>query len=342
MRKLVINDYGIFLGKKGDRIIVKKSKEKIGEISAGNVSQVIITSKGVSFSSDFLRLLLKYKIDLVILSDIGTPLGRLVSKERGGIQLRKNQYASQKDWHGLYLAKKFAEAKIYNQYALLKSFAKNRKNTKPEIAEKLISIANELKREILNIENINGANIFQVREKIMSYEANAADKYWYGIKILLEDKKIEFPGRKKRFDNPNDPINIMLNYGYGILASQIWMNVECSSLDPYAGFLHIDSSRRPALVMDLIEEFRQPIVDRAILKIAFEEGNNLYKIIENGKLTIEGRRKLLEKIFERLKAKVTFQNRVLPLEAHILLQVRRIAEFIMGRAKEYMPYVEKQ
>ena len=53
-------------------------------------------------------------------------------------------------------------------------------------------------------------------------------------------------------------------------------------------------------------------------------------------------RKLLEKIFERLKAKVTFQNRVLPLEAHILLQVRRIAEFIMGRAKEYMPYVEKQ
>ncbi|MEM1554856.1 MAG: CRISPR-associated endonuclease Cas1, partial [Thermoproteota archaeon] len=67
MRRLVVNDYGVFIGVKGDRVIVKKSGEKIVEIAAGNISQVIVASRGVSMSSAFLRLMLKHKVDFVLL-----------------------------------------------------------------------------------------------------------------------------------------------------------------------------------------------------------------------------------------------------------------------------------
>ena len=37
-----------------------------------------------------------------------------------------------------------------------------------------------------------------------------------------------------------------------------------AGLEPFAGLLHVDRSGKPSLVLDLVEEFRQPVVDRAI------------------------------------------------------------------------------
>lgn len=33
------------------------------------------------------------------------------------------------------------------------------------------------------------------------------------------------------------------------------------------GFLHTDLPGKPSLVLDLIEEFRQPVVDRSVLSL---------------------------------------------------------------------------
>lgn len=77
MRRLIVNDYGVFIGVKGDRVMVKKGGEKVVEIAAGNISQVLITSRGVTMSSAFLRLMLKHRVDFVILSGFGSPMGRL-------------------------------------------------------------------------------------------------------------------------------------------------------------------------------------------------------------------------------------------------------------------------
>jgi len=57
-------------------------------------------------------------------------------------------------------------------------------------------------------------------------------------------------------------VNSALNYGYGILYGQVWGAVMNAGFEPFAGFLHLDRPGKPSLVLDLIEEFRQPIVDR--------------------------------------------------------------------------------
>jgi len=45
------------------------------------------------------------------------------------------------------------------------------------------------------------------------------------------------------------------------------MALSVAGLEPYAGFLHTDRSGRPSLVFDLIEEFRQPVVDRLVVRL---------------------------------------------------------------------------
>ena len=341
MKRILINDYGIFLGRKGDRITVKKERNKIGEFPAGNISQIIIATRGVTLSTDFLRLVLKHKIDLVILSGSGAPIGRLLPiRRKRGIKLRKAQYEAQNDWRGVHLAKQFAKAKVLNQRYLLRSLAKSRAETNPDLYKHLMRIYEEMADFVSGIEAVSGSKTSDVRQTIMNLEGRAADRYWNAIREILPED-LGFPGRKKRFDRPRDPVNVMLNFGYGLLYSEVWLALEYTSLDPYAGFLHKDSPRRPALVMDLIEEFRQPVVDRVVIKLALTKGSELNNLVEDRFLTIEGRKLLAKEISERLRKRVTFRDRALPIEYHVILQSRRLAEFIIGRSNSYIPFVLK-
>jgi hypothetical protein len=72
-----------------------------------------------------------------------------------------------------------------------------------------------------------------------------------------------FAGRSHQ--GATDAVNAALNYGYGILTAHVWGAVMNAGLEPFAGFLHVDRSGKPSLVLDLMEEFRQPVVDRPIL-----------------------------------------------------------------------------
>ncbi|MDW8045650.1 MAG: CRISPR-associated endonuclease Cas1, partial [Nitrososphaerota archaeon] len=131
--------------------------------------------------------------------------------------------------------------------------------------------------------------------------------------------------------------NIMLNFCYGLLASEIWLAVEAAGLDPFAGFLHADSPRRPALVMDILEEFRQPIVDRVVLRLSSSIRDSK-SIIDGRRLKGEFRFQVVRAFSERLSETLTFRGRLLPLSSHIFLQPKRVADFILGREPSYAPF----
>ena len=65
--------------------------------------------------------------------------------------------------------------------------------------------------------------------------------------------------------NATHPINALLNYAYGILESQVRMQVVAAGLDPTIGILHGNARGQHGLVFDLMEPLR-PIVDRKILE----------------------------------------------------------------------------
>jgi CRISPR-associated protein Cas1 len=75
-------------------------------------------------------------------------------------------------------------------------------------------------------------------------------------------EQYDWPGREGR--GAQDPLNSLLNYGYGILYGQVEQAIILAGLDPYAGFLHADRPGKPSLTLDLIEEFRQVAIDRVV------------------------------------------------------------------------------
>ncbi|MFH8038856.1 MAG: CRISPR-associated endonuclease Cas1 [Candidatus Aenigmatarchaeota archaeon] len=335
MKRLIINEPGLFIGVKKEMIVVKRKNEKILEISPLNISQIVILTRGATISSALMRLLTKYKIDLIIYSSSGFPIAKLSSTRiSGSIKLRKEQYKAQDLPIGAYLTKRFAWAKVVNQKSLLREASRNRSNI--ELSKKLLEMSKSISNIATMIDNIEGNNANSIRSEVMRLEAEAAKIYWQGFKLLLPEG-IDFPGRRKKFENPEDPVNIMLNFCYGLLASEVLLAIEASGLDPFAGFLHIDSPRRPALVMDIMEEFRQPIVDRVVLRL-ISSIKDLKSIIEERKLKRDFRFQIVKAFSERLSETLTFHGRSLPLSSHIFLQPKRLANFILGRENNYTPF----
>lgn len=337
MRKLVISDPGFFLGVKEERIVVKRGREVVAEVPAAQISHVFVSTRGAALSSAALSLLLRHGAQLVLLDSRGRPLGRLLPLVRRGLRAVEAQIAALNDERGVVLAKAFASSKALNQAALLRSAAHNRMESNPQLARKLLEASAEIKGYAGSIVRVEG-ELEEVRPEIVRMEAAAAEVYWRAVADLLRGV-VDFPGRRKRFDEPTDPVNLLLNYGYGILSSICFLAIELSSLDPYRGFLHVNSPRRPALVMDLMEEFRQTVVDRAVFRLLREIDPK--SVVGAEGLSREARKLLALRVLERVKERTTFRGRSLPIEAHIHLQARRIRGFLLGHEPEYRGYVEK-
>jgi len=335
LKRLVINEPGLFLRTRRGIIIVERRGEKLLEVSPSNICQVAILTRGAALSSALLRLLARHKVDLVIYSGHGYPIAKLSSaRSTGSIRLRKMQYKAQNEKVGAYLAKRFAWAKVVNQKAILREAGKNRKD--PDLSGKLLDLSRAISGIAGMIANVSGDSAENVRKEIMRLEAEAAEIYWQGFKMMLPEG-IEFPSRRKRFESPEDPVNIMLNFCYGLLASEVWLAVDSSGLDPYSGFLHADSPRRPALVMDILEEFRQPVADRVVLRL-ISSLKDPQSTIEGRRLKRDARLQVIKAFSARLSETVTFCGRTLPLSSHIFLQPRRVSEFILERAPDYIPF----
>ncbi|MCR8453609.1 MAG: CRISPR-associated endonuclease Cas1 [Crenarchaeota archaeon] len=335
MKRLVINEPGLFVGTRKGMIIVQRKGEKVLEVSPLNVSQIVILTRGAAISSALIRLLARHKVDLIVYSGLGYPVAKLSSpKTSGSIKLRKEQYKAQDSPLGAYLAKRFAWAKVVNQKAILREAGRNRSDA--DLSRRLIEMSRSISNIAAMISNVEGDSASSVRSEVMRLEAKAAEIYWQGFRLLLPEG-LDFPGRRKRFEFPEDPVNIMLNFCYSLLASEVWLAVEASGLDPFAGFLHADSSRRPALVMDILEEFRQPVADRVVLRLA-SSIKDPKSIIEGRKLKREFRFQVVKAFSGRLSEILTFRGRSLPLSSHIFLQPKRVADFILGRESSYMPF----
>ncbi len=178
-------------------------------------------------------------------------------------------------------------------------------------------------------------NIEILRGKLFSIEGRAASHYWELIERMLSDY-IDFEGRVRK--GATDLVNVLLNYGYGILYSRIWDAVLLAELNPYISYLHKPQRGKPTLIFDLIEEFRQQAVDRPIFSL-ITKGEELK--VENGLLTSETKKRVVERVLERINTVENFRGREIRLSEIIKEQAKAVAAFLEGKIDHYRPYIAK-
>jgi CRISP-associated protein Cas1 len=159
---------------------------------------------------------------------------------------------------------------------------------------------------------------------MMGIEGVAGRLYWQAVAEIISGRT-EFLGREHR--GAADMVNAALNYGYGILYGNVWGAALNAGLEPFAGFLHVDRPGKPSLVLDLVEEFRQPVVDRAVLSAV---NLGIAMRMENGQLDKSSRDLIAGRVLDRLVSAERHDGKEYPIRSIIQMQARRLASFLRG------------
>ena len=336
MEALIVDQYGSFVGKKSERIRVTLKGETQTEVPLIKLEQVVISGKGISISCSAVRACVERGIPIQMLAFNGRPYARLVSPHLvGTVRTRREQLLAYNDERGIALAKAFAGGKLSNQATLLKYTAKYRKTKDRHLYLETWDAAREIESLRDEIQALQADGIDDLRPQLMNREGRAADIYWQAMRDLL---LVDVDWKKREHRGATDPVNSSLNYGYGILYSQVENAIILAGLDPYAGFVHVDRPGKPSLVLDLIEEFRQMIVDRTVFGLI----NKRVKLAvdEEGMLTQKARRTLADKVLARMEARVAYEDKKHTLRTVLQSQARRVAAFVRGEG-QYKPFVAR-
>jgi CRISPR-associated protein Cas1 len=323
--QLVLSGFGLFLRKKSERLLVTKSNNVVYQFPFFRLTEVVIASRGVSFSSDLIEALCEQGVRVSLLDSRGQPYAMLTSPMLSAtVQARREQLLAFHDRRGLDFARAVVSGKIANQERLLRYFGKYMKNAAPDRFQAIERATRALKVQREKAKTVQGNHINEARDTLMGVEGVAGRLYWDGVRVIIAER-VEFFGREHR--GAADAVNSLLNYGYGVLYSQVWGAVLNAGLEPFAGFLHVDRPGKPSLVLDLVEEFRQPVVDRAV--IAHLNTGAQVKLTQ-GMLEQETRKALVERVMERLQATETYQGKRYQVRSIIQMQSRRLASFLRG------------
>jgi CRISPR-associated protein Cas1 len=330
--QLILSGYGLFLAKKSERLVVRKGKDVVYQFPFFRIHEVVVASRGVSISTDLLEELCSRGVRLSFLDSTGKPYALVTSPMLSAtVQARREQILAFNDARGFVFARAVVAGKLRNQERLLRYFGKYMKQADPDRFAEVARAAGALRAQAAKAVRVAGEHVGDARKTLMGIEGVGGRIYWSAVKVLVSGRT-EFMGRAHR--GATDAVNALLNYGYGILYSHVWGAVVNAGLEPFAGFLHVDRPGKPSLVLDLTEEFRQPIVDRAVIAHV-----NLGESIgmREGFLDLETRRAIGEKVMARLMATEAYKGKQHQVRSIVQMQARRLAGFLRGEG-EYKPF----
>jgi CRISPR-associated protein Cas1 len=331
--RLIIDGFNKSVTKRDNQIVIREDGKEVDYFLAKDLKQIIILGKG-AITFDAIAILAEADVDLIAVDWKGNIRYRLSSKEHNNVQIRKQQYFSLNDPRSGYLAKKFIESKIRNQKATIATLSRSRDGV-PFLDMQKEKLDNLL-RALLEIKEKPSEKI---RSEIFGIEGMASNEYWQGFRHVIDDD-YEFLKRSGR--GAPDIVNSMLNYSYAILASEVLKALHISGLDPYAGFLHADRYGRTSLVFDLMEEFRQQIVDKSVLKLINRGQINKddFEIKDNFVYINEPCRKLLiTTVLDKLNNEVTFEGVKKSYSDFIAIEAQHIVDYLMYNKKYKTFYI---
>ncbi len=231
------------------RVVVTKNGENLASCPIERISGVVVHGN-VDLSSALIRELLWRKLSIVWCSGRGRVIGWATSAQLPNGQARIHQQVMS-EYGCLPIAQAMIRAKISNQATLLRRNGGGTSVTTSQLRA--------LGRQTTQVSNL---------PDLFALEGRAAQIYFTDFPSMLKGPEAKefletWPGRHGR--GATDPLNAALNFCYGFLLADCIRGLTACGLDPHGGFLHSSSRNKPALALDLMEEFRAPIADSVVI-----------------------------------------------------------------------------
>jgi CRISPR-associated protein Cas1 len=242
---------GSSVRRKGQRLQVWKGSEKISDLRLFDLERLVVVGP-VDFSTQALALLLDRGIDVSFLTTRGRLRGSLVSGQSRNVYLRLAQFDRWRDADfRIAFGREVVRGKLTCQRRIMIRYERNHPGQlEPDAPDRIQELVDRLPE-------------MTSAEELMGLEGAAASVYYRQFGRMLTT--VSFPGRKRR--PPPDPANALLSFGYVILTNEIAALLEAQGFDPAIGYLHGLRYGRNSLALDVIEAFRQPLIDRLTLRL---------------------------------------------------------------------------
>lgn len=312
--------------KKGERLEVWSREGKVSEAKLREVSQLSLYG-GVEITTPAMVELMQRGVPVIHYTHGGWFQGICLGTTHKNVELRMHQF----EWamnprRSILLARKVVAGKIRNCRTLIR---RNDPDRSINSLDRLAKLAND-------------AEEASSSESLLGIEGAAAEAYFSRFDHMLKaGGDFSFENRNKR--PPKDPVNAVLSYLYGILVKDLFVTVLAVGFDPYLGFYHRPRYGRPALALDMMEEFRPLIADSVAITLFNNEELSKKDFIKTGagvSLTPEGKKTVVGGHERRMETEITHPlfgykvsyRRVLEVQARLLARV------ISGEIKEYPPF----
>lgn len=319
------------LSKTGERLVVRKGSQILADIPLVKVDQVVVLGN-VSLTPPAIDLLLTANIPVGFLTYTGRYRGALTPPFSKNSLLRRAQYRAAEDGRQtLELARWFVQGKLTNMRALMLRATRGERDAASEEAIRNVKIYIDKTAVAAEVDTVRG------------YEGVGSKSYFSVFGRELKEGWY-FNGRSRR--PPRDPVNALLSFGYTLLFNEVMSAVSLAGFDPYIGYLHAAKYSKPALALDLMEEFRPIIVD-SVVKSVINKGvlqpDDLQEVYGTYELRKAGTRKFLEQYEARLRTEVNhpYFEYSATLRRCLHLQVRLVAKYLMGEIPAYQPFTSR-
>jgi CRISPR-associated protein Cas1 len=324
---LRIPTHGGFVSRSRSLLIVRRKAQTVFECAFDEISCVTIEAEGVVLSTTVIDECQRRAIPLAVCRTSGRPIARLVpARSPLESQLARRQLIAREGRTGTPFVQAILTAKLSNQRALLLYHSKYRRRGAQTRAG-LAAAASAITGCIREIGAVTNLPMRRARRPLFLIEARATAHYWQAFGELL-------PGvlgfERRRHRDADDVLNKSLNYGYALLLNRVWIAVFRAGLAPSLGLLHTGRRRSAGLVFDLMEPFRQPVVDRTVLALAGRKAK--LKLNEKGDLTIRTRGLLQRAFGKRLESASG------PGGGSLLLQIQRRTNAFRRALADRQPY----
>lgn len=323
-----VQGQGHSIGLKGDVLEVREKGKKVNEARLLEVAQLSLFGN-VQISAQALRELASRDVPILHLSYGGWLAAVTTPPPHKNIELRRRQFQAAADPEFcLALARAMVSGKVRNTRTLLRRNAR-------ELPEGVLHRLAESRRRAERAASL---------EQLLGIEGTAAREYFANFALMFKPGEdaaappFEFNSRNRR--PPRDPVNALLSFLYSMLVKDMVATLVGVGFDPYLGFYHQPRYGRPALALDLMEEFRPLVADSVVISLINNGEIRLSDFVARAgafALTDSGRRRVLEAYERRLDTMVTH-----PLFGYAIsyrrifeVQARLLSRFLMGEIKQY-------
>ena len=354
MATLYLTEQQTLVKKEGDTLVVhipadeqsKRPKKKV-RVPLIKIDRVVVQGNS-TLTSPAIAALMERHAEVTFLNRYGRFQGHLAPIFSKNGQLRLAQTAAHHDpvkHH--HLTQAFVVGKLQNMRTMLMRANRKRKNHQITAAVAALKqtiagvLATQPDPEMPDPVNPQADSVYG---RLQGYEGGGTAHYFNCFRHLLTDPDL-FNGRTRR--PPRDPVNALLSYGYTILLNQIISAICTVGLDPYVGYLHTSQYGKPALALDLMEEFRPLIVDSVVIAI-FNNGILGRKHFQEElggayRLNNYGRRTFLAKLEARFDETITHPtfNYKATYRRSLELQARLLAKTVTDEIPAYPPFITR-